>query len=235
MLFTKIKAFRSKIKEHKKFIGSSLKRFILLGGSLTIASYHRQATDYCSERQQLYHSNGHTTDNDCIQLRNERKVTLRKVSSPCFESIRSGNEYLSRISHPRLSTPTLSYEHVTPASNGLNQRQTISQRTTKMLVICSTTFLIFNSPYCAVLFYSIISKRVLTRTLDILRHFYFMSFCLNIFLYSLCGNRFRHELIILLKSLCRRCCSHNLRRYWLRFDKIPHQSSFSRDTTRTVV
>ena len=160
---------------------------------------------------------------------------MRKVSSPCFESVRSGNEYLSRISHPRLSTPTLSYEHVTPASNGLNHRQTISQRTTKMLVICSTTFLIFNSPYCAVLFYSIIAKRVLTRTLDILRHFYFMSFCLNIFLYSLCGNRFRHELITLLKSLCRRCCSHNLRRYWLRFDKIPHQSSFSHDTTRTVV
>jgi hypothetical protein len=104
-----------------------------------------------------------------------------------------------------------------------------------MLVICSTTFLIFNSPYCAVLFYSVISKHVLTRTLDILRHFYFMSFCLNIFLYSLCGNRFRHELIILLKVICRKCCTRNFREHWLRFEKMPEQSSFSRVTVRTGV
>jgi hypothetical protein len=114
----------------------------------------------------------------------------------------SGHEYLTRISHPRLSTATLSYEYITTTGNTINHQQIISRRTTKMLVICSTTFLIFNSPYCAVLFYSIISKHVLTRTLDILRHFYFMSFCLNFFLYSLCGNRFRHELIMLLKRTC---------------------------------
>jgi hypothetical protein len=104
-----------------------------------------------------------------------------------------------------------------------------------MLVICSTTFLLFNSPYCAVLFYSVISKHVLTRTLDILRHFYFMSFCLNFFLYSLCGNRFRHEVIVLLKLFCRRCCTQNFRQHWLRIDKIPHQTSFSRVTVRTGV
>ncbi|UJR22644.1 hypothetical protein I4U23_025684 [Adineta vaga] len=217
-----------KLQSRKKFAD----RF---GESLTIASYHRQATDCCPERQRLYQSNGRLSDNDCIQLKNERKIRTRKISTPCIESVRSGNEYLSRITHPRLSTPTLSYEHVTPTSNGLSHRQTISQRTTKMLVICSTTFLIFNSPYCAVLFYSIISKHVLTRTLDILRHFYFMSFCLNIFLYSLCGNRFRHELIILLKSSCRRCCTQNIRQHWLRFDKVPQQSSFSHGTTRTIV
>jgi hypothetical protein len=104
-----------------------------------------------------------------------------------------------------------------------------------MLVICSTTFLIFNSPYSAVLFYSVISKHVLTRTLDILRHFYFMSFCFNFFLYSLCGNRFRHELIILLKLICQRCCTQNFRQNWLHIDKIPQQSSISRATVRTGV
>ena len=127
-----------------------------------------------------------------------------------------------------MSTSTLSNEYATPTANGSNHQQTVSQRTTKMLVICSTTFLIFNSPYSAVLFYSILSKDVLTRTLDVLRHFYFMSFCLNIFLYSLCGNRFRHELIILLKTICGKCCTQTFRQQWLRFDKIPQQSSFSR-------
>jgi hypothetical protein len=152
------------------------------------------------------------------------------------EQTRSSNEYITRFSHPRLSSPTVSYEYVTPSSQGPpNHRQTISQRTTKMLVICSTTFLIFNSPYCAVLFYSIISKHVLTRTLDILRHFYFMSFCLNFFLYSLCGNRFRHEVILLFKSAGRKCCTQNFRQQWLRIDKIPEQSSFSRGPVRTGV
>ncbi|CAF1302097.1 unnamed protein product [Adineta steineri] len=218
-----------KLQSRKKFTDK-------FGGSLTIASYHRQTTDLCPERQRLYQSNGYVTNNDYIQLKNERKIATRKISTPCIESVRSGNEYLSRITHPRLSTPTLSYEHVTTTTgNGTHQRQTISQRTTKMLVICSTTFLIFNSPYCAVLFYSVISKHVLTRTLDILRHFYFMSFCLNFFLYSLCGNRFRHELIILLKASCRRCCLRSLRLHWLHFDKIPQQSSISRVTVRTGV
>jgi hypothetical protein len=95
------------------------------------------------------------------------------------EQTRSSNEYITRFSHPRLSSPTVSYEYVTPSSQGPpNHRQTISQRTTKMLVICSTTFLIFNSPYCAVLFYSIISKHVLTRTLEIafvMKLFYYLS------------------------------------------------------------
>ncbi len=146
--------------------------------------------------------------------------------------MRSGSEYVTRLSHPRLSSPTASYEYVSPVGSGSNQRQAISQRTTKMLVICSTTFLIFNSPYSAVLFYSIVSKHVLTRTLDILRHFYFMSFCLNFFLYSLCGNRFRHELILLLKKICRKCCTQNIRAHWFRFDKSPNQSSIS---ARTIV
>lgn len=216
-------------------VPANVQSLFCVDGSLTMASYHRNASECCPERQRLYQPNGNNTNNDYIQLKKERKIVTRKISTPCMESVRSGNEYLSRITHPRLSTPTLSYEYVPTTGNGVSYRQTISQRTTKMLVICSTTFLIFNSPYNAVLFYSIISKHVLTRPLDILRHFYFMSFCLNIFLYSLCGNRFRHELIILLKAICRRCCLRSFRQHWLRFDKVPQQSSFSRATTRTVV
>jgi hypothetical protein len=157
---------------------------------------------------------------------------MRKISNSCIDSMRSGNEYLKCLNHTHLSTPSVSNEYVASTGNGFNHQQTISQRTTKMLVICSTTFLLFNSPYSAVLFYSIVSKHVLTRTLDILRHFYFMSFCLNFFLYSLCGNRFRHELIVLFRTICRKCCTQNIRAHWFNFDKIPNQSSI---TARTAV
>jgi hypothetical protein len=204
---------------------------------MSTTSYRKQSVECYQERERLYHqSNGHlTNNNENIQLKNGTKITTRKVSTSCVDSIRSGNEYLTRLSHPRLSTPTVSFEYIIPTGNNHNNQQTISQRTTKMLVICSTTFLIFNSPYCAVLFYSIISKHVLTRTLDILRHFYFMSFCLNFFLYSLCGNRFRHELIILLKNVCQKCWTQNSRQQWFNFDKIPRQSSISRISIRTGV
>jgi hypothetical protein len=172
-------------------------------------------------------------NNETLQLRNERKIMARKISNSCVDSMRSGNEYIRRLSHAHLSTPCASYECIIRTRSGSNHQQTISQRTTKMLVICSTTFLIFNSPYSAVLFYSIVSKHVLTRTLDILRHFYFMSFCLNFFLYSLCGNRFRHEVILLLKTICRKCCTQTIRAHWFNFDKMPDQSSLSRTTIRT--
>lgn len=204
------------------------------------ASYRQQSIvltrDCCNERQRLYQANGRTRTSDCISLKREKTAKKQRISNSCGDATQSGTEYLANFSHSRLSTPTISYDHVTPSpATNTNHRQTISQRTTKMLVICSTTFLIFNSPYCAVLLYSVITKHVLTRTMDILRYFYFMSFCLNFFLYSLCGNRFRHELVSLSKACCRKCCPQNLRQHWLKPEKMPQQSSDSRATIRTGV
>ncbi|CAF4524771.1 unnamed protein product [Rotaria sp. Silwood2] len=200
-------------------------------------SCRRQATDGLNERQRLYTSNSHTTNNDYIQFKIKgRKIINSKITTPCIESNRSDHEYLTRHNNCHVLTARFSYESVSPITNGIKQQQqTVSQRTTKMLVICSTTFLIFNSPYCAVLCYSIISKNVLTRTLDILRHFYFMSFCLNFFLYSLCGNRFRHELILLLRRFYRKCFTNIFRQECLHFYKIPRETSISRTTARTIV
>jgi len=196
----------------------------------------RQTIDCHHERERLYPINGDPSNNNQnIQLKHGRKITTHKISTSCVDSMRSGNEYLTNISHPCTSRPSLSYEYATPTGNSSNYQQIISQRTTKMLVICSTTFLIFNSPYSAVLFYSIISKHVLTRTLDILRHFYFMSFCLNFFLYSLCGNRFRHELFILLERICRKCFTQNFCQQWLNFDKNSNRSSISHATVRSGI
>ncbi len=184
--------------------------------------------DLYDEQQRLYELN--FNNNDDISLKNENK----RSSTEPRPSI-TGNGFSKRFSRPRASTITITNELCPVSSSNSNNRQAISQRTTKMLVICSTTFLIFNSPYCAVLLYSIISKHVLTRTLGILRHFYFMSFCLNFFLYSLCGNRFRHELILLFKTIGQKCCSKNIRSHWLRIAKIPKQTNFTHVTNRTSV
>ncbi|CAF1020867.1 unnamed protein product, partial [Adineta ricciae] len=196
--------------------------------------------DLYHERQRLYESN--SIDTNFIPLKDTARTSIgtptsqtnRQISSSCIESTGTGNEYLARLSNSPISTVPIPNE-LSPvsAANSNSNRQAISQRTTKMLVICSTTFLLFNSPYCAVLLYSIISKKDFKRTLGILRHFYFMSFCLNFFLYSLCGNRFRHELITLFKSCWQKCCTQNMRSHWLRIDKLPQEQNFTRVPSKT--
>jgi hypothetical protein len=196
--------------------------------------------DLYHERERLYEPNNKNNDSSPVKngfnSSNGLASSRRKISTSCMESGTTGNGYLTRLAHPRVSSIATTNElYPVAASNSNNNRNAISQRTTKMLVICSTTFLLFNSPYCAVLLYSVISKDVLTRTLGILRHFYFMSFCLNFFLYSLCGHRFRHELILLFKTCCRKCCPHTIRSNWLGIEKIPQRSSFTRVPTHTGV
>ncbi|CAF2481225.1 unnamed protein product [Rotaria sp. Silwood2] len=158
------------------------------------------------EQGRLYQANHDA--NGCSPSDNRNKTSdtpeplNHTVCASVVETTTKPNEYSTRLSNPRASVLTISNDLICTPPNSNNNRQAISQRTTKMLVICSTTFLLLNSPYSAVLLYSIISKHVLTSTLGILRHFYFMSFCLNFFLYSLWGNRFRQEFILLLKSCC---------------------------------
>ncbi|CAF3072450.1 unnamed protein product [Rotaria socialis] len=218
-----------KLQSRKKFTQSFI-------DSTAKASCCQRATDGHNERQELYGSNSQRNiSTDYIHLKRGEKKHNYKMSTQLDESQRSEHKYLSRLSYPRLSMGRSSCEYVAQIGTLQRHQQAISQRTTKMLVICSTTFLIFNSPYSAVLFYSIISKQVLTRPLDILRYFYFMSFCLNFFLYSLCGNRFRHELIILLKKVCHRCCMNIFPQHCLPLSKSSPHTADSISTIRTRI
>lgn len=117
------------------------------------------------------------------------------------------------------------------ASNTINlnvtQQQIISRRTTKMLVICSTMFLVFNSPYSAVLLWSIVTRDPMEFLLNIFRHFYFLSFASNFFLYSLCGHRFRHEFLFLFKRAFRKSWIHH------RFNTIS-RTVLHRTTLKTI-
>lgn len=168
------------------------------------------------------------------ESRKKKLISQRKVSWSLEMAVKP-NGYSPRFSIPPGSICTANSELMPLSSLGNTNRQAISQRTTKMLVICSTTFLLFNSPYCAVLCYCIISKVVLTDALGILRHFYFMSFCLNFFLYSLCGYRFRQEFIILLKTGIEKCLPKNTRLPWSRVEKMSNQSNLTRGLTRTAI
>lgn len=229
--------------------------FVRLEGSLSMTgnsgnrrrrlnSHRSTENDFCHERQRLYQSN--SNQNNYIPLKDGNK-TVNGMTTPSRKGTTQGVEVTTTTGnrHDFESSPfstvcfsrsivTNELPPVTPSISNPN-RQGISQRTTKMLVICSTTFLLFNSPYCAVLLYCIVSKVFFVRTLSILRHFYFMSFCLNFFLYSLCGHRFRHELILLFKSCCRKWISSNNRTQWLRFEKIPPEHSFTRVINRRTV
>ncbi|CAM2706856.1 unnamed protein product [Rotaria socialis] len=215
-----------KLQQRKKFSNGSL---IRTSHRRTPSPTTIRGIDGHVAQEQLHSQKIITLENGNNPL-NIPILSARKLSAQFSGSSTKLNRYSSRFLNPRSSVTTILNEYVSTPLN-FNNRQAISQRTTKMLVICSTTFLLFNSPYCAVLLYSIISKVVLTRTLRILRHFYFMSFCLNFFLYSLWGNRFREEFILLVKG----CCSGNIHLPCSNADKMENKSRFSRVNTTTAV
>lgn len=88
-------------------------------------------------------------------------------------------------------------------------RATASAKTTKMLLAASTVFLVFNLPYHLLLFCFLFIKEQpswMMNALNIARLWFFASFCVNFFVYAICGQRFRHEVVRLFN------CS-SLRRY----------------------
>lgn len=89
-------------------------------------------------------------------------------------------------------------------------RATASAKTTKMLLAASTVFLVFNLPYHSLLFYFLLNKEHpswMLNALNIARLWFFASFCMNFFVYAICGQRFRNEVMRLFSCSC-------LRRYF---------------------
>ena len=88
-------------------------------------------------------------------------------------------------------------------------RTTASAKTTKMLLAASTVFLVFNLPYHLLLFCFLFIKEQpswMLSAVNIARLWFFASFCMNFFVYAICGQRFRNEVVRLFS------CS-TLRRY----------------------
>jgi hypothetical protein len=77
-------------------------------------------------------------------------------------------------------------------------RTTTSAKTTKMLLAASTVFLVFNLPYHLLLFCFLFIKQQpswMLNALNIARFWFFASFCMNFFVYAICGQRFRDEVV----------------------------------------
>ena len=78
------------------------------------------------------------------------------------------------------------------------RRTTASAKTTKMLLAASTVFLVFNLPYHLLLFCFLFIKsqpQWMSTALNIARYWFFASFCVNFFVYAICGQRFRMEVV----------------------------------------
>ncbi|CAF0728460.1 unnamed protein product [Adineta ricciae] len=98
-------------------------------------------------------------------------------------------------------------------------RATASAKTTKMLLAASTVFLVFNLPYHLLLFCFLFIPHQPAWMLDavnIARLWFFASFCVNFFVYTICGQRFRSEVVRLFSCL-------TLRRYILLRNQKPLQ------------
>ncbi|CAF4111567.1 unnamed protein product [Rotaria sp. Silwood2] len=77
-------------------------------------------------------------------------------------------------------------------------RTTASAKTTKMLLAASTVFLVFNLPYHLLLFcFLFIQKEPpwMLSAVNVARLWFFASFCVNFFVYVICGQRFRSEVV----------------------------------------
>lgn len=99
---------------------------------------------------------------------------------------------ISDIKHGSVLTKNVSLQ-----IHSNRSRTTASAKTTKMLLAASTAFLVFNLPYHTLLFCFLIkhTPNWLFPAINIARFWFFGSFCVNFFVYAICGKRFRHEVV----------------------------------------
>ena len=98
-------------------------------------------------------------------------------------------------------------------------RTTASAKTTKMLLAASTVFLVFNLPYHLLLFCFLFIPQQpswMLNAVNIARLWFFASFCVNFFVYAICGQRFRSEVVRLFSCL-------SIRRYFTLHNQKPFQ------------
>ena len=121
----------------------------------------------------------------------------------------------ARNSRPSLPVPSprpapLQHESTCIRIRSTHCRATSSAKTTKMLLAASTVFLVFNLPYHLLLFCFLLKQTQpewMFTAVHIARLWFFASFCVNFFVYTICGRRFRTEVVRLF-----RCSS--VRRYF---------------------
>jgi hypothetical protein len=109
-----------------------------------------------------------------------------------------GIQNRSAPSIPTRRQQTLYHTNTSIRIRSTHCRTTTSAKTTKMLLAASTVFLVFNLPYHLLLFCFLFIKQQpswMLNALNIARFWFFASFCMNFFVYAICGQRFRDEVV----------------------------------------
>jgi hypothetical protein len=134
---------------------------------------------------------------------------VKQLDNP-FLSVRTIQRYKEPRNHRSTSPRHIPsyHENITIRIRSTQCRATASAKTTKMLLAASTVFLVFNLPYHLLLFWFLFIKQQpswMLNALNIARLWFFASFCVNFFVYAICGQRFRNEVVRLFScSLLRR-------------------------------
>lgn len=168
-------------------------------------------------------SNG-STNNNVNPIQSETNTLLQQQNHSLL-CVRPAERY-KRTRHNRTITSTSSprktslYQKNTSIQIRSTQcRATASAKTTKMLLAASTVFLIFNLPYHSLLFCFLFIKHEppwMLSAVNIARFWFFASFCVNFFVYVICGQRFRSEVVRLFS------CSM-IRRYFTKHNQTNKQ------------
>jgi hypothetical protein len=128
--------------------------------------------------------------------------------------VRPMQRYKGIHSRSAPSLPTQRHTPLYPPNTSIRIRSThcrasASAKTTKMLLAASTVFLVFNLPYHLLLFCFLFIQEQpswMLNAVNIARLWFFASFCVNFFVYAICGQRFRNEVVRLFScSFIRRC------------------------------
>lgn len=180
-----------------------------------------------SQTSKINGSNTHPAINESHRLLQKQKQQRQDRG---LLSVQGINRYKGVSSRSMAVAP--SYRHC-PAYHNNNSihirstqcRATASAKTTKMLLAASTVFLVFNLPYHTLLFCFLFIQEPpewMLSALNVARLWFFASFCVNFFVYAICGQRFRSEVVRLFScSFLRRCWEkHNQKRSQQRHNSI---------------
>lgn len=152
---------------------------------------------------------------------NEANNLLHKQNRS-FLSVRPHERYKrSRNHRPIVSNTSPSHMSLYDKNTSIQIRSTqcratASAKTTKMLLAASTVFLVFNLPYHSLLFCFLFIQEEpswMLNAVNVARLWFFASFCVNFFVYVICGQRFRSEVVRLFS------CTAVRRYYSLRVQK----------------
>ena len=149
--------------------------------------------------------------NRLLQQQQQQQQQQGNRSLLCVRPVHRQKGLNNRLppSIPGQRQPSLYHRNTSIRIRSTHCRTTASAKTTKMLLAASTVFLVFNLPYHLLLFCFLFIKEQpswMLSAVNIARLWFFASFCMNFFVYAICGQRFRSEVVRLFS------CSF-LRRY----------------------